>query len=455
MVRDPRIDDGAAEIVSEWQELCRIPTIAGDLEAIGRGADWIEERLAPLMDRVERYTIPDYGPVIVGFRRGRSERTLLLYNHYDVQPAGDPERWTSGPFDSEIRGGAMFARGACDDKADVAGRLHSLRLWIEENDGDLPYSVIYFADPCEEIGSPGLSQVLADHAAELRADACLWESYLREESGRPALGFGCRGALEIELKLSLLAANQHPSYSPILRSAPLEMMAAIRALLAEDGTIAVPGFLDEAIRPDDAARARTEELSLPGESIALPGVDPYQPQALNELKTRFIYSPSMSLSGFEVDEALQQSIPSTCTARVRFGLVPHMDPDRCFDTVAAHLKERTPEIEVSIVRTMSSAYSPVDSAFAQGVISAAENAYDAVPVIYDVMTGAGPGALFLEHLGAPIISPTGTLRPAGNMHGDDEHGYVEDYLQHVQFTLDVLRGLAENDFARTAHTASQ
>ena len=63
------------------------------------------------------------------------------------------------------------------------------------------------------------------------------------------------------------------------------------------------------------------------------------------------------------------------------------------------------------------------------------------------MTGAGPGALFLDHLGAPIISPTGTLRPAGNMHGYDEHGYVEDFLDHVQFTLDILRELDRGGFA--------
>ncbi|MGX1695724.1 M20/M25/M40 family metallo-hydrolase [Microbacterium keratanolyticum] len=447
MARDPRIDADAAQIVAEWQDLCRIPTVAGDLDAIGRAADWLEEHLTPLMDRIERYEIPEYGPVVVGFRRGRSERTLLLYNHYDVQPAGDEDRWVSGPYEAQIRDGAMFARGACDDKADTAGRLHSLRLWIDENDGDLPYSIIYLADPCEEIGSPGLSAVLAEHAEALRSDACLWESYLREESGRPAIGFGCRGSLEIELNLSLLAAHQHPSYSPILRSAPLEMMGAIRSLLNDDGTIAVEGFLDGALQPDAAARARTAELSLPGESIALPGVSPHQRQPLEELKTRFIYAPSMSLSGFEVDDAIRQSIPASCRARVRFGLIPHMDPQRCYELVSAHLRAQVPELEVSLVRTMSPAYSPVDSPFAKAVIEAAAEAFEAEPVIYDIMTGSGPGSYFLEHLGAPIISPTGTLRPAGNMHGYDEHGYVEDYLQHVQFTLDVLRNLARNGFA--------
>lgn len=449
MTRDPRIDAESPAIVDAWRELCRFPTVAGDLSAIGEAADWLEERLTPIMDRVVRYEIPDYGPVVVGFRAGRSGKTLMLYNHYDVQPAGDESRWTSPPFAAEIRDGAMYARGACDDKADAAGRLASLRLWIDEHDGDLPYSIVYLADPCEEIGSPGLAEVLAAHAEELRADACLWESYLREEDGRPAVGFGCRGSLEIELRLDLLRAAQHPSYSSILRSAPLELMAAVTSLRLDDGRVAVEGFADGALMPDDVARERSAQVALPEQSIAIAGVDPHLPSGEDSLSTRFVFEPSMSLSGFDLDPGVRQSIPGTASARVRFGLVPGMDPERSFAAVRDHLRAVNPDIAVEMLRGIAPAYSPVDSPFGQAVLRAAETAFGAAPVVYDVMTGAGPGAHFLEHLGAPIVSPTGTLRPAGNMHGYDEHGYVEDFLDHVQFTLEVLRELDRGLFAAT------
>jgi acetylornithine deacetylase/succinyl-diaminopimelate desuccinylase-like protein len=444
---DARISALKDEHVAEWQEFCRIPTIAGDLTAIGHAADWLEERLTPLMDSIERYEIAGYGPVVVGFKRGLSERTLLLYNHYDVQPAGDDAQWDSPAFASEIRGGAMYARGACDDKADVTSRLAALTMFAEDHPEGLPFSIIYMADPCEEIGSPGLDVVLAEHAAELRADACLWESYLREEDGRPAIGFGCRGGFEISLSLDLLAANQHPSYSQVLRSAPLEMMRAISSLTDAQGDIVVPGFLEGAIVPDEAARARTSQLTLPAESISLPGVDPYQNYTPDELKQRFIFTPSMSLSGLTIDPSISQSIAAGCTAKVRFGLVPGMDPQACYDKVAAFLAAQTPELEVALLRTTEPAFSPINTPFASAVIDAAAQAFGADPVIYEVMTGSGPGAFFLEHLGAPLISPTGTLRPAGNMHGFNEHGYIEDYLVHIQFTLELLRGLERGGFA--------
>ncbi len=450
MARDPRIDRDAASIVESWQDLCRLPTVAGRLDAIEQAATWIEEHLTPLMDRVDRYEIPGYGPVVVGFRAGASAASLMLYNHYDVQPEGDPERWSSPPFAAEIRDGAMYARGACDDKADAAGRLTSLRLWIEEHDGQTPFGVIYLADPCEEVGSPGLGDVLAAHAAELRADACLWESYLREEDGRPAVGFGCRGALEIELTLDILSAAQHPSYSSILRSAPLELMAAVSSLRTADGRIAVAGVREQAVVPDERAARRTADITLPGASIARDDVTPYLPGTAAELATRFIFEPSLSLSGFDLDEGVRQSIPASAAVRVRLGLVPGMDLERVVEAVREHLADRYPDIALSVIRSIAPAFSPVESAFGDAVLRAAGSAFGAAPVVYDVMTGAGPGALFLEHLGAPIISPTGTLRPAGNMHGYDEHGYVEDFLDHVQFTLEVFRELERSGFADTA-----
>lgn len=444
---DQRITERRDEYVAEWQEFCRFETVSGNLEAIDEAAAWLHRRLGPRMDSVVNYDIPGYGPVVVGYRKGLSERTLLLYNHYDVQPAGDEAQWVTGPFEAAIRDGAMYARGACDDKADVTSRLQALELWEAEHPEGLPFSIIFMADPCEEIGSPGLDTVLAENAVALRSDACLWESYLREEDGRPAIGFGCRGGLEIGLKLTLLASNQHPSYSQILRSAPLEMMKAIASLTDDNGTIVIPGFLDGAMIPDAAAQDRAQQLTIASEAITVGGVNPFQNFTEAELKQRFIFTPSMSLSGFTVDPSIRQSIASGCEAKVRFGLIPDMDPMACFEKVSAHLKARIPELEIELIRTMKPAYSPIDTPFAASVIAAARTAFEGEPVIYEIMTGSGPGSFFLEHLGAPLISPTGTLRPTGNMHGFNEHGFIDDYLSHIQFNLELLRQLDGSGFA--------
>jgi len=211
-----------------------------------------------------------------------------------------------------------------------------------------------------------------------------------------------------------------------------------RRLRDPDGKVAVPGFFAELLQPDTAAKSRTSEISLPDASIALPGVSPHLPAPLEELRTRFIYEPSMSISGFWVDEAISHSIPASASARIRFGLVPMQNPEQIFALVAKYLHAQNPDIAVTLASSIKPAYSPVDTPFARAAVRAAEKAFAAKPVIYDVMTGAGPGAHFLEHLGAPIIS---------HMHGYNEHGAVDDYLQHIQFTLQLLRELDVSGFA--------
>jgi acetylornithine deacetylase/succinyl-diaminopimelate desuccinylase-like protein len=88
------------------------------------------------------------------------------------------------------------------------------------------------------------------------------------------------------------------------------------------------------------------------------------------------------------------------------------------------------------------AASPLDTPFARATLGAARDVFGE-PVVYPVLIGAGPGRMILDHLGAPVISPAGTLRPDGNMHGPDEHGAVEDYLDHVRFTVALFERLAE------------
>jgi len=137
-------------------------------------------------------------------------------------------------------------------------------------------------------------------------------------------------------------------------------------------------------------------------------------------------------------------VPAEASVSLRFSLVPDQDPQRIVTCLRRHLDARgAEEVRLTLVRSIEPAGSPLDSPFADATISAARDVYGE-PVVYPVMIGAGPGKLFLEHLGAPIISPAGTLRPDGNMHGPDEHGSVADYLRHVRFTARLLERVAES-----------
>lgn len=469
----------ADRFVEEWRAICRIPSVSGAGEPIAAAADWIEARLTPLFDSVRRIEIPGYGPLLAATLNGSGSGRLLLYTHYDVQPAGDADAWTSPPFAAELRDGAVWARGACDDKADVVARLHALEAWLATRDGSPPpYSVIYISDPAEEIGSPGLAEALVEHAADLRADACLWESFLRDADGRPGIGFGCRGNLEVRLDLRLLKADQHTAFAAIVRSAPLELMGAVASMTDGRGRITIDGFHDDVLAPTPRQLETAAQIPLPRDAVTLEGADvsPFWPVGgANvdgsgsgvasggagaavvgspsvslapdaELTRRLVFEPSLSVSQMIVGADGVGSVPAQASVTLRFSLVPDQDPERVFQAVAAHLTAHGfADVRLTSGRMIFPAASPLDTPFARATVEAARDIFGE-PVVYPVLIGAGPGRIVLDALGAPVVSPAGTLRPDGNMHGPDEHGAVADYLDHVRFTARLFERLAENGF---------
>lgn len=433
--------------VADWRTLCRIPSVSGERAAIAQAADWIEERLAPLFDEMHRIDIPGHGPLLAAVLHGEGDGRLALYTHYDVQPPGDEQAWTSPPFAAELRDGQVWARGACDDKADVTARLQGLEAWLSTLDGRPPFSVIFLADPAEEVGSPGLQEALAANADALHADACVWESFLRDAEGRPGVGFGCRGSLQLELRLDLLRADQHTAFASAIRSAPLELMAAISSMRDADGRVVIDGFHDDIAAPTDEQLAATRTIPLGTEAIARDGVSPHPPLEADELRHRLVFEPALTLATMVVgDEGAPGVVPAGATAVIRFSLLPDQDPDRIVGVVREHLdRHGFGDVVLSERHRILPAASPLDTPFARAIVAAAGDVFGE-PVVYPVLIGAGPGRIVLDALGAPVVSPAGTLRPDGNMHAPDEHGAVEDYLDHVRFSARLLERLAANGF---------
>jgi acetylornithine deacetylase/succinyl-diaminopimelate desuccinylase-like protein len=434
--------------VEDWRALCRIPSVSGERAAIERAADWIASRLEPLFDEVRRIEIPGQGPLLAATLHGSGPGRLAIYTHYDVQPPGDLGAWTSPPFAAELRDGAVWARGACDDKADVTARLQGLEAWLSTLERDAPpFTIVFLADPAEEIGSPGLQEALVEHADLLRADACLWESFLRDADGRPGIGFGCRGSLMLDLRLELLAADQHTAFAPAIRSAPLELLAAITSMRAPDGALLIEGFADDVVEPTPEQLAAIASIPLDDAALALPGVRARPDVADDELRRRLVFAPALSLVTLVVGaDGAPGVVPAAAEATIRFSLLPDQDPDRLLGVVRAHLdRHGFEDVQLTERHRILPAASPLDTPFARAVVQAAGDVFGA-PVVYPVLIGAGPGRMVLDALGAPVVSPAGTLRPDGNMHAPDEHGAVADYLDHVRFSARLLERLAANHF---------
>jgi acetylornithine deacetylase/succinyl-diaminopimelate desuccinylase-like protein len=431
--------------VEEWREACRIPSVSGDVAAATLMADWVEGRLGRTFDRVRRVDIPGYAPTLIATLDGVSPQRLLVYTHYDVQPAGDEALWSSPPFAAEIVDGSVVARGTCDDKADITARLQALDLWLEGSGGTPPYTIVWLCEGAEEVGSPGLEQVLAANRDDLVADWCLWESFIRGADGRPEIAFGCRGMVLLELHVRTLASDQHAAFSPVFRSAAVELSHALASLVDLRGNALVSGFGDDRAQYTEAERVAGETVSPPGADLGVGGASPYfAGYSSRELAERLLYTPTINISSISAGDALTGTSVDTATARahVDIHLVPDQEPQRVVELVRRHLDEHGfAHVELTVRGTRQPARSPIDTPLGRAAIAAARETMGE-PVVYPQLPGAGPARAILDLLGATTVSPAGTTRLASGIHAPDERGTIADYLDHVRFSRRLFECLA-------------
>ncbi|MEP6776759.1 MAG: M20/M25/M40 family metallo-hydrolase, partial [Chloroflexota bacterium] len=134
-------------------------------------------------------------PIVVGRATGKSERTLLFYNHYDVQPPEPLDLWTSPPFEPEVRDGTLYARGAKDDKREFLARLAAMDAVRAAHGGELPCGVTFILEGEEEISSPHTAQFVQEHLDLLKSHGSIWEEGMQNDRGQVIDSLGRRGEM--------------------------------------------------------------------------------------------------------------------------------------------------------------------------------------------------------------------------------------------------------------------
>ncbi|HET6600390.1 MAG TPA: M20/M25/M40 family metallo-hydrolase [Gaiella sp.] len=441
---DP-VAPNADRFVDEWREACWIPSVTGDREAVERMAVWVEERLRRRFDRVVVDRTPDGVPVVLGELTGTGPGRIVVYTHYDVQPPGDLAAWDSDPFGAELRDGAVWARGACDDKADITARLQAIDLWLDTNGGRAPVTVLWVCEGAEEIGSPGLRDVLERHADWLRASDCLWESFVRRDDGRPEVAFGCRGLVSAELRVQLLEQDQHAAFSPVLRSSAWMLTQALASLVDPEGEVAIAGFYDAVAEPGLHKAEVARALVPPGEALGRRGAPGWLPgRSAEQLALRLSYHPTVNISALGAGDPESDTtvVPAAAAAHVDLHLVPDQNPEEVVRAFRAHLDAHGfEEVEMEVGRMLWPAPGVLGTPLADATLAAASAVYGE-PVVYPQLPGAGPARVMLDVLGATTVSPAGTTRLGSGLHAPNEHGAIEDYLDHVRFSLRLLEELS-------------
>ena len=162
-------------------------------------AELVAERFRQLGATVTVYTTPGSPVVYAEIGPENAARTLLIYNHYDVQPEDPIELWETPPFEMTIKDGMIYGRGTSDDKGELLSRIQAVEAWIKTQ-GELPVRIKWVVEGEEEIGSKNLEDWVKAHADMLTADGVLWEGGGYDEAGRPTFGLGGKGLAYFELR---------------------------------------------------------------------------------------------------------------------------------------------------------------------------------------------------------------------------------------------------------------
>ncbi|MGI8587815.1 MAG: M20/M25/M40 family metallo-hydrolase [Chloroflexia bacterium] len=434
---DAYIERNFDGFVTELREFCSQPALAGQKIGLAESGDMVRGKIEGLGGRVEFVPVEDGSPVILG-ELGAGEKTLLLYNHYDVQPPEPLELWDSPPYAGEVRGGRFFARGVADDKGDLLARVQAIRAY-QETVGPLPLRLRWLIEGEEEIGSPHLAPVVRAHADALRADFCAWEGGGRDVHGRPQVVCGMKGMLYIELHATGPSHDVHSGNGGIIPNPSWRLVQALATIKDAHDNITLDGLPDLIAEPSRADLAAADAMPFDEEALAqLYGVDHWQSDLRGrDVLNTLMFKPTANIAGFTSGYGGPGSktiVPSKAVVKMDFRLVPNQTPAKMLDLVRRHLARRGfSDVEVVELGGLEVGKTPVDSPFVQTALSVWHGLVPGGANLVPMTGGSGPISLVASDLGIPTAMVCGPGFAGSAIHSPNESIKLEDYRTTLRY----------------------
>ncbi len=441
---DQYVEQHVQESMQELARLCNQPSISSQGLGMRECAAMVAELLRSRGIAAQVIETGGY-PVVVG-EYGTGDRTLLLYNHYDVQPPEPLDKWDSPPFAAVQRDGKLFARGAEDDKGEFISRLAAFDA-VRAVYGELPYRVVFLIEGEEEIGSPSLNDFIRTHWDRLSADACVWEGAITDDEGRFHMELGARGMVDVELRVRTMRDDVHSGLYSYLPNAAWRLIWALGTLKDQQERILIPGFYDDVRPPTTRQRellaalpSQEEEEKTQHEITRFAG--DLSGQALKEA----VLLPTCTINGLwsgYQGEGSKAIVPASAGCKIDFRLVPEQDPQQVVRQLRAHLDAQGfQDIELLAHPGTRAGVVDPDDPFVQLALQAARAVYGKEPVVSPISGGSGPYDIVLEHLHPPILD-VGVAHPGCLIHAPNEHIRIDYWVLGTRHMARIFAGFGQ------------
>lgn len=462
---DTFFSTSAARIRDELFELLRIPSVSARSEHdadTARAAEWVAASLRRAGLGAAVYATAGH-PIVVGEWRGAPDApTLLVYGHYDVQPAEPLDLWQSPPFEPTIRQGRIFARGSVDDKGQLFLHVKALEAHLRVR-GKLPVNVVVLAEGEEEVGSEHLAEFIRAKADLLRADAVVISDSAMFGPGLPSILSSLRGLAYFQIDVRGPSGDLHSgSYGGAIVNPAMALARILASMHDADGRVAIDGFYD--VVRDWGREAREEIRALPFDegafrretgAQALGGEKGYT--TLERIWIRPTCEVNGLLSGY-TGEGAKTVLPSEAMAKVSCRLVPDQDPREIERLMQAHV-ERVAPTGVVVSVTHLHGGRPWRADLRGPLFDAARRALAAAFDREPVITGEGGSipvvADFQRILGAPVLL-MGFGLPGENAHAPNEWMSEENFMKGMHAVAMLYEELRDSPLgAATGDLASR
>ena len=457
-------DDGDA--ITDLQTLIRQPSVSAKNQGLVSCAQvvvqimrkaGIDSRLLYLDNllKAEQEDIdpafPTSPPLVYGEVRSKSNpngKTILFYNHYDVQPVEPIELWDEDPFSGKVAGNFIFGRGSADDKGELITRIKAVEYYLKKT-GDVPCNVKFIVEGEEEIGSIHLKKYLSLYREIFECDGVIWESGFVDASGRSIISLGQKGILSVEIISKGPSRDAHSGLAVLIENPAWKLVNILNSIRDDKGEILIKDWYEE------VRQFTIEELSFinkePFDEEALKkeyGITKFLNNAKSiAVKKAFEGLPTCNISGLVsgyIGKGSKTVLPSIAIAKLDFRLVPDMIPEIQIKRLRKHIKayrsqnnDNYDDIDVRFLDGEPASRTPVHHPFVNIVKEAAAEVYGDV-IINVSSAGTGPMYYFDKILGVPSVCIGGS-DISNRAHSPNEYMRIDSLNKTIKCIAVILK----------------
>jgi acetylornithine deacetylase/succinyl-diaminopimelate desuccinylase-like protein len=427
--------------LQELLDLLRIPSVSARSENksdMVRCAEAVKQRLLEAgADKAEIFPTPGH-PVVYGEKIIDPKKpTVLVYGHYDVQPAEPLELWHSGPFDPVIKDEKIFARGSCDDKGQFYMHIKALETMVQTN--TLSTNIKFCIEGEEEVGSTHLAEFVIKHKALLKADVILISDTAMLSLETPSIDIGVRGMSYIEVEMTGPNRDLHSgTYGGAVANPITILTQMIASLHDENNHITIPGFYDDVIEVPMEERQKMAAAPFDEEAYKKDlGVKELWGEKGYTASERTGIRPTLEVNGIwggYTGEGSKTVLPSKAFAKISARLVPNQSSDKITALLINHLKKIAPacvQVKARPHHGGEPYMTPIDSKAYKAAASAIKDTFGKEPI---PVRGGGSipiCSLFEEELGIKIVF-MGFGLDSDNLHSPNEKFNLENFYKGIE-----------------------